>query len=202
MTTYTSIATAEIDTDSAVTQALLTKVRDNPIAISEGSANSPVLSVGWHPYDMVTVGDGNDGTIYDFAVDGAVASVETPNFADGYEYLIFMDGISHSSGAAQNLQLDLYKETDAAYQNVHTSSATGAASEVWRGFFYIVYPRIDTVGHWVDSKYTKDTTLAQGTERFADATLQKILKARVQFTGGNIDLGKLRLMRRREFLNA
>jgi len=41
MTTYTAIDNANIDQDSPVTQPLLTLMRDNPIAITEGALNAP-----------------------------------------------------------------------------------------------------------------------------------------------------------------
>ena len=41
MTTYTAIPNGDIDQDSPLTQPLLTLVRDNPIAISEGATGAP-----------------------------------------------------------------------------------------------------------------------------------------------------------------
>lgn len=41
MTTYTSIATSEIDGDSPITESVLTRCRDNPIAITEGATGAP-----------------------------------------------------------------------------------------------------------------------------------------------------------------
>lgn len=41
MTTYTTIADTEIDQDSPVTETVLTKLRDNPIAITEGASGAP-----------------------------------------------------------------------------------------------------------------------------------------------------------------
>lgn len=41
MTTYTAIANAAIDQDSPVTQPLMTALRDNPIAITEGASGAP-----------------------------------------------------------------------------------------------------------------------------------------------------------------
>jgi len=41
MTTYTAIADTEIDQDSPVTETLMTKLRNNPIAITEGSSGAP-----------------------------------------------------------------------------------------------------------------------------------------------------------------
>ena len=41
MTTYTAISGGEIDADSPITADLMSKLRDNPIAISEGSTGAP-----------------------------------------------------------------------------------------------------------------------------------------------------------------
>ncbi len=41
MTTYTEIINDQIDTDSPVTQPLMTALRDNPLAISEGDDTAP-----------------------------------------------------------------------------------------------------------------------------------------------------------------
>jgi len=44
MTTYTAIPGTDIDTDSPVTESLMTKLRDNPIAITEKAAGAPQLA--------------------------------------------------------------------------------------------------------------------------------------------------------------
>ena len=41
MTTYTAITNGQIDQDSPITQPLLTAMRDNPIAITEGATGAP-----------------------------------------------------------------------------------------------------------------------------------------------------------------
>jgi len=41
MTTYTTIPNSDIDQDSPVTQPLMTSLRDNPIAITEGASGAP-----------------------------------------------------------------------------------------------------------------------------------------------------------------
>ncbi len=46
MTTYTAIPNGDIDQDSPVTQPLLTLMRDNPIAITEGAAGAPRILLG------------------------------------------------------------------------------------------------------------------------------------------------------------
>jgi hypothetical protein len=41
MTSYVAVANGEIDADSPITADLMTKLRDNPIALSEGAAGAP-----------------------------------------------------------------------------------------------------------------------------------------------------------------
>lgn len=43
MTTYTAIANNEIDEDSEITTGLMTKLRDNPVAITEGASGAPKI---------------------------------------------------------------------------------------------------------------------------------------------------------------
>lgn len=43
MTTYSTILNSEIDPDSPITTALMTKIRDNPLAIGEGASGAPKL---------------------------------------------------------------------------------------------------------------------------------------------------------------
>ena len=64
MTTYTTITNAEIDQDSPITQPLLTALRDNPVAITEGSAGAPKVQaaaldtyVGIAPATITGLGD-------------------------------------------------------------------------------------------------------------------------------------------------
>lgn len=57
MTAYTAIGDGELIVDRPITESLLTRLRDNPIAISEGSAGAPkVQSDGLEP--------NGDGTLY------------------------------------------------------------------------------------------------------------------------------------------
>lgn len=44
-TSWTTIPTSQIDTDSPVTQPLVTSLRDNPVAIAEGSLDAPKIAL-------------------------------------------------------------------------------------------------------------------------------------------------------------
>jgi len=59
MTTYTAITNAEIDPESPVTESLVQRLRDNPIAISEGEPNAPKIN----PAAISIGGKGADGVL-------------------------------------------------------------------------------------------------------------------------------------------
>ena len=46
MTTYTPILNAEVDAESPITDLLLTRLRDNPIAIAAGDVGAPRIVAG------------------------------------------------------------------------------------------------------------------------------------------------------------
>lgn len=182
-------------------------LRDNVKATAEGSANAPIVAAGWHPYDMTDVGDGADGEFYDFSTDGAASSAETPDFADGYEYMILADGISASvSGTNWNAQA--YLATDAAYATAGSMLLLpgGGASLFIDGYLICRTPRLDRRSHIFDysmqsSDASSGAASSSGSFTVTDSTAQKIGKMRFGFAAGNIDGGKLHLLRRREYLS-
>ena len=54
MTTYTPIANGSVDAGSPIDESLVTALRDNPIAISEGSAGAPKLQTAAYEDGSVT----------------------------------------------------------------------------------------------------------------------------------------------------
>lgn len=101
MTAYTALSNALVDVGAKPFATTIQALRDNPLAISEGTSGSPVNSTGWHPVNMVLVGDGSMGRFYDFATDGALATITTPTFVDGYDYLVRWVGASPGGGTPQ-----------------------------------------------------------------------------------------------------
>lgn len=202
MTTYTAITNASIDQDSPLTTDLVTLLRNNPIAMAEGSADAPVVAAGWHPYDMTAVGDGGDGEFYDFATDGASASIETPTFANGYEYAIRFDDLSFTANG--NLTIEVYHAATAAWATMATHAITGPAG--YRGIFHIKYPRLVSHGHageWIAPLSATGASLAGtglATAAVVGATPSAISKARVSCSTFNTDAGKMQLLRRREYI--
>jgi hypothetical protein len=197
MTTYSTISNAAVAVGAIPSSTTVTALRDNPIAIAEAAAGAPVIFAGWHPVTKVTVGDGVIGKYYDFSVDGAVASITSPDFEDGYEYRIIIDGASHGSGASRAFSVGLYEETDAAYETVYTSATIASSQTVFLDM-EILMPRLSKATHIVrvngrvSGVTINDTWLTSGTN--------KILNVKFNWDGGiTFDAGKVYLFRRREF---
>jgi hypothetical protein len=191
MATYRAIAASETDADSPVTATLMTALADNPTAIAEGAANSPVNQWGWHPYDMVNVGDGNDGVFYDHSVDGSVASVETPDFEDGYEYRIIGDNLGRGAVA---VTIELYLATAASYSTLFTSTNTSAFSF---GFdFETRAPRLDSNFHIAEGEWVTQNGQQSVAGFVYNGTAQKLGKVRIGIASGNMTSGTMRLYRR------
>lgn len=196
MTDYNAILDTQCDPDAPLTSFLAYAWRDNPIAISEGSTDAPVMAVGWHPYDMVTVGDGSTGKFYDFAVDGSNALIETPDFVDGYEYAIRFDAFVPVSGAV-NVQAFA-----AASSSWVTASSFTSNSSAYDGLAAFYFPRLDAYSHagqWL-VPLSSGTPLTTGAFSFSSGSSTKISKARVQTTSGTTTGGTLHLLRRREYI--
>ncbi len=200
MTTYTAISNASVAVGAIPSSTTVTALRDNPIAIAEASAGAPVSVAGWHPVDKVTVGDGKRGLIYDFAVNGAVASVVSPDFVDGYEYRFVAIDVSGASTAA--LYFEVFKQTAAAYV---LAIAQGSAAASAKSGLDVTFnmPRLDSSWHSGAYNSWQDGAFDSGTLWTAyNVTNQKLLRARFRYTTGNIDGGKIWMFRRREFASA
>lgn len=184
----------------AGTAAVRTLTAGTGISISNGDgvAGNPTISstvgaTGWEPYNTPS-----DGLYYDFAVQGAVANVETPTFADGYEYMIILDALT-KGGASGDFSIELYRETTAAY-----SSAFALLTTVTRASGKIEFPlaRKTLPLHIVQSAVsgitstTPAATVGDSRVTFAHSGSQKISKARLSFPGNNTSAGKLYLYRR------
>ena len=201
MTTWTTIANAAVAVGGIPASTTVTALRDNPSAIAESANGAPVVFAGWHPVDKVSIGDGKTGLIYDHAVTGNVANVTTANFEDGYEYRVFADDMSHSAATGETLQIQAYMQTSAAYALVKaTSSGNSGARFGIHAEFYL--PRVVSSSHFilvmgnVGGTFNGQIDTEAGTYT---ATAQKILNARIRFSSGNIDAGKVYLFRRREY---
>ncbi|MCP3946314.1 hypothetical protein [Herbaspirillum sp.] len=90
MTSYTTITNGEIDQDSPVTQPLMTAMRDNPLAVAESDPTAPFAAFAWQIED----GAGGTDPIWAHATDGSAATITTPDFDSGWEYMLLGEGLS------------------------------------------------------------------------------------------------------------
>ena len=203
MTDFTELSNTAVGVGGLPSGATVTALRDNPVAISEGTTGAPVVKSSWHPYNAVKVGDGNTGKIYDFAIDGGVPSIATPNFVDGYEYRLLLIGLTLSSGTNNIPTLDFYKETDAAYQSVNISADwdSGGAGALMADIEFVL-PRLSKTKHIAKVSIGETSSAAlsdavnQLTASIYDATVQKILRARVTMGGSTTNAGVAYLLKR------
>lgn len=79
----------------------------NPISIVRGKPGAPINEAAWHAYDAETWGDGAAGLVYDYAVDGAVSTIDLGAVTAGYEYRVVYEQIRISTSASRNLFFDL-----------------------------------------------------------------------------------------------
>jgi hypothetical protein len=203
MTTWTSISNAAVAVGGIPSSTTVTALRDNPSAIAEAANGAPVMVSGWHPYDKVSIGDGKTGLIYDHAVTGTVSSFVTPDFVDGYEYRIIAHLMQSDAGATVRLNLEAFFATTAAYRRLAYTSDESSVSNEFGYDVEILMPRIATKTHLVKGDGYSDSNVGLGIDGASyDGTLQKLLRARVRFTAGNIIAGKVWMFRRREYASS
>lgn len=194
---YNVIFDTQVDQDAPITTELGYQFRDNPIAIAAGDYGAPVVSTQWHPYNMVSVGDGNDGEIWSFSSDGAQSSIVTPLFVDGYEYAIRINGLSVEF--AVPMTIDLFKETDSSYETCYTSTALSGSGSYY-GVARVALPRERKLIHSIVLETAFGVDGAGSGFDMVDSTLQKISRARLSMSSGDFNGGSVHLLRRREFI--
>lgn len=182
---WTNIPTTDIDQDSPVTQPLLVAIRDNIQWAWECT---------WHPYDMVYPGDGNDGLLYDFDVDGNQATITTADFADGYEYRIIVeDFVSTLTG---DMDILFYGETSAAYNTGQTITSLSNTLETSYVVDILKPRRVRNVHpFWATGK--RSTTSIDAKLSYDSATAQKVLRARLS-NGVAVAAGRVYVEKRRD----
>lgn len=191
---FTVITDNQIDQASPIDETLMAALRDNLPATAAGENLAPILQSAWHPYNKINVGDSSDGTIYDFSVDGVTTTVETPSFADGYDYGLVFDGLSDNGGAVWNV--DFYDTDDAVWRTVVSTGGTASVSDVV--YSLIEFPSVRAVSSahvaWV--KYFGGGSRTMTTAQITIGAAQKINKARVRAVSGSFDAGKIIMIRR------
>lgn len=208
MTTYSDIANTEVDADSPLTADLGGKFRDNPLAILEG--DSTAISAGKTVFGVWTIDDGAGGVedpIWDFSVDGAFTTLESPTFSDGYEYRLIFDSFSWDT-TTTDVEIEFYGVTDAAYEWTWATSGLGAVHTVnFSGVFELGtlarfsrnYAALGVGGTLYEDGGTNTAAFSQTAAPTSYS--QKFSKVRIGFdTGAQADAGKIYLLRRGEYL--
>lgn len=156
----------------------------NPIAIAQGATGAPVMVTGWHPYDMVNVGDGNDGLIYDNSVDGNVTTVYSPNFSDGYQYCIYSTDLEITFNTNLSISAEM---SDGSFKFLQTVSANTSGDPINLFVFSFEFPRLLRGAYSDNTQYSGSKV--------------KDVRFRAQASSSqNITAGKLYMLRRREYV--
>jgi hypothetical protein len=197
---WTTISNALVAVGAKPFATTIQALRDNPGAIAEGATGAPVVSAGWHPYNMVSIGDGNDGKFYDNAINGNQASITTPTFEDGFEYVVRWSGLSSTSGAV------IFR-----INAVALTGNTATAADTVSGAIFIPYARVPGLQKFgmVQNRVSSASNPGQGPFAYTGAANNVYLGAwsfnteaalssiALSFSGGNIDAGQAFLYRRR-----
>lgn len=210
-TTYTysesSVSDSQIGHKKGITIQQGRALRDNPKAMAQGATDSAVIFAGWHPYNLTEVGGSETGVIYDGAVDGATSPVDSPDFEDGFEYAFVFKGIDHNQVSAVDLQIALYRETDAAFFTAQTIATAVPNVANCYGILRVPMPRLAKEVHpvnWYVNFAENGTDYGTGPITFQDATIQKITRARFTWSAGSFEAGTgestITMLRRREYL--
>lgn len=191
--------------DAPITSSQGIALAENVEALAEGAPNAPINEAGWHPYNAVTVNDGETGVIWDFAVDGAVANIVSPDFADGYEYRFLFDRVQ-GSVASVDARHEVFQEGAAAYVSPavqFATSAIGSGGAVFMdGALDFDHPRRLARAYTFRADVVAGSTATfestAGGVRFA--SLQRILRVRLAPSSGNFATGgRVIMLRRRDF---
>lgn len=190
MATWRTISAGEVDTGSPVTDVLASAWANNPGAIAAGASGAPVAESGWHPYNMVTYGDGNDGAFYDFAIHGAVTTFDTPNFENGFEYRIIMEGMNSTLSRTPTLAFGI--QADGTYSTAYTAGA------LFGGEYFldvtIILPRKRMTAHLLQGVALRSPTV-ENIAGGAAHTDSKIQRVRIDSLGPSTG-GKMYLLKR------
>jgi hypothetical protein len=195
---WTTISNALVAVGAKPFATTMQALRDNPVAIADGDAGAPVNSPGWHPFDMVSVGDGATGRVYNSATDGAVASV-TVNFVDGYDYFVRWVSLTGSTGV-QNFRI--------AGVNISGTTSFNAMT----GTMEITAPRLADLPKWA-MVHLRTASGSAGPAAFTSSSATPyyglfnftnlataLSSVAFAYSSGNINGGQIFLYRRRNFM--
>lgn len=203
MASWTNQSTSSLLPGEPWTSAKALAAFENPEAIAEGASGAPVQTAAWHSYDRTNVGDSGNGKYYEFSTDGAVATAETPNFENNYEYRILGVNLGVASNTTANPWV-VDGLVGGSWVNIATTAtptATVLTSHRIDFDCWICSPRrsrpfASTVfaGYW--NAPGAGTFGGYRTTQFTGASA--ITRVRVRFIGRDIGRGDIYLLRRRE----
>jgi hypothetical protein len=207
VTTYTTLPNAAVQTGGVPRGSTITALRDNIAAGLECDPTAPVNRSAWHPWNKLVGNDANNGVFYDFLVNGAVASVETPVFEDGYEYRIRVLEMSPVSGSG-TLQIELRRQSTGTYAGAATLITGSTQTDLHSGEILLPTVRRTQRNHFITG-YMRVSPVALSNSIVASTPINLVQeltaatlidRARISFLGVNIDAGGLILDRRRLYL--
>lgn len=202
MSTWTNITNAAVAVGGIPSSSTVTALRDNPVALIEGANNAPVNQAAWHPYNKVVVGDSYDGLIYDFAVNGSVTTITTPDFEDGYEYKVTFSGLSYSSGLSYTLSADFIYADTGSTGTLFTFGPIDGPGYAMSGDVKYTNARVDHTKKIAFGAASWTTIGSDGEDIKIQAYSGKIARARFRWQGSSFDAGKMWLFRRRDYASA
>jgi hypothetical protein len=174
---------------------------ENPTAYAEQASGAPINRAAWHPYDALTVGDGNDGEYYSGQ---SFTTIATPNFENGFEYRILGRGITFTSAVATTLQIDYL--INGAWERMYNSVSvmTGPLDlDLWirsprrsarRFLLDYSIAAASTSSSWGPTNGTQENGVAS----IADNNAAVVTQVRFQFASRTFNGGNAFLLRRRD----
>lgn len=140
----------------------------------------------WHPYNRTTRTGTGTGEFYNSTA--TVANVLSPDFEDGYEYMFQLRSVSSTGTGA--FQMELFRETDAAYGSPLLLSGALAAATSYTFAIELPTVRRSQPAQIVHAYSTSQTVGAPATGLINAACVQnaqKRTRARLSFSTGSID---------------
>lgn len=206
MASWTDQSTDSLLPGEPWTSAKALAAFENPVAITEGASGAPVQTAAWHPYNKTNVGDSGTGVYYSFATDGAVATAETPNFQDNYEYRLLGVNLGLSSTASA-AQWNVDALVDGAWINIATTVVEGTVQTDDRFDFdcYIKSPRRNRIFVAAEYNAYANYLLGEQINNYSRTTALSssnvVTRARVRYNDGSVTIGRgeIYLLRRREY---
>jgi hypothetical protein len=196
---YTTLSDAELSQDQPLTQPKAFAFRDNLFAVANAETGAPYAEIVWHPYDGVTVGDGNTGLIFDHDTDGDLSAVLSPDFEEGYKYRFTFLRTGHITSGSENFEFQPFLETDQQYVSPKVLAAAVDQSDEINGWLEFDSPRSVLDMHFVTHQI--GTINNVNAVDFTDNTAQKIEHVRFAFGSvRDIQKGKIFMFRKRDLM--